>query len=124
MGADEKDLKQQLELQKRLFEIVKTEKDPKTARDEAARRRPRRSSDALPEDQRKGLGDVDALVEGQIKMVQIPWFRYFLDLRPAADAGEGPCPVLALIGEKDLQVPPKENLAADPATLKAAGNTG
>ena len=36
MGADEKALKQQLELQKRLFEIVKTEKDEKAAGDKAA----------------------------------------------------------------------------------------
>lgn len=32
------------------------------------------------------------------------------------------CPVLALIGEKDLQVPAKENLAAIEKALSAGGN--
>lgn len=33
------------------------------------------------------------------------------------------CPVLAINGEKDLQVPPKENLAAIEQALKAGGNS-
>ncbi len=33
------------------------------------------------------------------------------------------CPVLALIGSKDCQVPPEENLSAIEAALKAGGNT-
>jgi len=33
------------------------------------------------------------------------------------------CPVLAINGELDLQVPPKENLAAIEGALKAGGNT-
>lgn len=32
------------------------------------------------------------------------------------------CPVLAINGEKDLQVPPKENLTAIEQALKAGGN--
>jgi len=32
------------------------------------------------------------------------------------------CPVLAINGEKDLQVPPKENLSAIEEALKAGGN--
>jgi hypothetical protein len=32
------------------------------------------------------------------------------------------CPVLALIGEKDLQVPPKEDLAEIARALKKRGN--
>jgi len=32
------------------------------------------------------------------------------------------CPVLAINGEKDLQVPPKENLSAIEEVLKAGGN--
>jgi uncharacterized protein len=32
------------------------------------------------------------------------------------------CPVLAVNGEKDLQVPPKENLAEIEKALKAGGN--
>jgi pimeloyl-ACP methyl ester carboxylesterase len=39
-----------------------------------------------------------------------PWFRRFLSLDPRRYLGRVTCPVLALGGEKDLQVPPAENL--------------
>ena len=44
------------------------------------------------------------------------------DLRPSTALAKVRCPVLALIGEKDLQVPPRENLLQIESTLKAAGN--
>ena len=59
MGADEKALKLQLDLQKRLFEVVKTEKDQKKAetkmRDTAKLARKLRSSVAWTEDRRENL---------------------------------------------------------------------
>jgi len=39
-----------------------------------------------------------------------PWFRRFLALDPRHYLARVGCPVLALAGEKDLQVPPAENL--------------
>lgn len=39
-----------------------------------------------------------------------PWFRRFLSLDPRQYLNRVTCPVLALGGEKDLQVPPAENL--------------
>lgn len=41
-----------------------------------------------------------------------PWSRHFLALDPRAYLAQVACPVLALAGEKDLQVPPAENLKA------------
>ena len=48
------------------------------------------------------------------------WRRSLTDPRPAL--AKVRCPVLALVGEKDLQVPPKENLSEIEKALKAAGN--
>ena len=62
------------------------------------------------------------LVASQLKMVQTPWFRYFLTYDPRPALAKVHCPVLALIGEKDRQVPPRENLSQIESTLKAAGN--
>jgi pimeloyl-ACP methyl ester carboxylesterase len=121
MGADEKALKQQLDLQKRLFEIVKTEKDEKTA-ETRMRDVAKAAVDSLPEDQRKALGNANALIAAQLKMVRSPWFRYFLTYDPRPTLTKVHCPVLALIGEKDLQVPPRENLSQIESTLKTAGN--
>ena len=47
-----------------------------------------------------------------------PWFRHFLALDPQLYLEKLRCPVLALVGEKDLQVPPAENLEAIRRALK------
>jgi fermentation-respiration switch protein FrsA (DUF1100 family) len=41
-----------------------------------------------------------------------PWFRFFLSYDPAPALRQVTCPVLAINGALDLQVPPKEDLAA------------
>ena len=121
MGADEKALKNQLDVQKRLFEIVKTEKDEKKA-ETRMRDIAKAAVESLPEDQRKALGKADALIAAQLKMVRSPWFRYFLTYDPRPTLAKVHCPVLALIGEKDRQVPARENLSQIESTLRAAGN--
>ena len=59
----------------------------------------------------------------QIKQVTSPWFRYFISYDPATALRQVKCPVLALNGEKDLQVPPDQNLPAIRKALEQAGNT-
>lgn len=122
VGADEKTLKRQLELQKTLFAILKTETNESILQ--------KRMMDAvkvmidgLPEAERKEFDHAEGMIDGQLKMARSPWFRYFLTYDPRPALGKVRCPVLALIGEKDLQVPPKENLSQIEATLKAAGNS-
>jgi hypothetical protein len=48
-----------------------------------------------------------------------PWFRFFLSYDPAPTLRQVKCPVLAIDGSLDLQVPPKEDLAAIKAALSA-----
>ena len=50
------------------------------------------------------------------------WFRSFLTYDPRPTLQKVRCPVLAINGEKDLQVPRKENLAEIDKALKAGGN--
>ena len=50
------------------------------------------------------------------------WFRFFLSHDPRPTLRTVRCPVLAINGEKDLQVPAKENLAEIAKALKAGGN--
>jgi pimeloyl-ACP methyl ester carboxylesterase len=61
-------------------------------------------------------------LQAQLGMLASPWFRYFLDYDPAPALQKTLCPVLALDGEKDLQVPSKENLAAIQKALHDGGN--
>ena len=63
-----------------------------------------------------------AFMQRQIHWTSSPWFRYFLDYDPVPALQQTKCPVLALSGEKDLQVPPKENLPLIRKALEDGGN--
>lgn len=52
-----------------------------------------------------------------------PWFRFFLFFDPFDALTQVKCPVLALNGDKDLQVPSKENLQRIEEALRTGGNT-
>jgi uncharacterized protein len=67
-------------------------------------------------------GTTDAMIDGQLKTLNSPWFRYFLSFDPATYLRRVTCPVLALNGEKDRQVPPGQNLPAIRKALTEAGN--
>jgi uncharacterized protein len=116
-----KDLAQGLDFQRRLFEVVKSEPDNKVAADRM-RAILREQVAAMPEADRNRLGDANRQIESQIAVLQAPWCRFFLTYDPRPALARVRCPVLAIIGEKDLQVPPRENLAAIEKALKAAGN--
>jgi pimeloyl-ACP methyl ester carboxylesterase len=51
-----------------------------------------------------------AALETQLRMLASPWFRFFLDYDPLPNLKTVRCSVLALYGQKDLQVSPKINL--------------
>ena len=65
---------------------------------------------------------VDDLIKTTAAQVSSPWMQYFLRYDPAPALEKVKCPVLAVNGSKDLQVPPKENLTAISAALTKGGN--
>lgn len=64
----------------------------------------------------------DEQLEAQLKIVSSPWFRSLLEYDPLPPLKKLSCPVLALNGEKDVQVTPERKLAAIREVLKAGGN--
>lgn len=64
----------------------------------------------------------DDFVKLQITQVVNPWMQYFIKYDPSLALEKVKCPVLALGGEKDLQVPSKENLEAIKIALAKGGN--
>jgi len=106
---------------KQTFDILKNEKDYtkagikilKNARDELAK---------MSDKEKEALGVVEAMIELQIQVTLSPWFRFFLSHDPRTTLKNVKCPVLAINGEKDLQVSSKENLRAIEEALKAGGN--
>jgi hypothetical protein len=68
----------------------------------------------------EGMSDVQ--IGAQINAVMSPWYRNFLIYDPAVALRKVSCPVLAINGEKDLQVPPAQNLSAIRKALEVGGN--
>jgi fermentation-respiration switch protein FrsA (DUF1100 family) len=120
-GADAEQLARQKALQERLFAVLRQEKD-----NAAAGKKLRAALDeyraGLGKEDKKQLVDALPMLEGQVQVVLTPWFRHFLDYDPRPALREVSCPVLALNGEKDLQVDPKVNLPSIAAALKEGGN--
>jgi uncharacterized protein len=118
MGGDEKTLKRQKEVQARLFELAKKGASLKELK-------------AAFADFEKDLTDAEkaefektrGAIEAQVAMVSSPWFKFFLTYDPRPALKKVKCPVLAINGDKDLQVPAKENLSEIEKALKAGGNT-
>ena len=65
---------------------------------------------ALPAGVRQALGQDAGGVDAQIKQATSPWFRTFLTLDPRVYLKKLAVPVLAVVGERDLQVLPGANL--------------
>ncbi len=64
----------------------------------------------------------ESLVNGGVRQVWSPWFRYFLAHDPAPDLQRIRCPMLAMNGDRDVQILAKENLAGIEKALRAGGN--
>jgi pimeloyl-ACP methyl ester carboxylesterase len=103
---------------------AEAEKNANEEREVLALVKNEKDSAALESDLRKKLAGrgPEAQVDAQIKTLTSPWFRYFLAYDPAGALRKVRCPVLALNGEKDLQVPPTLNLPAIRQALEAGGN--
>jgi hypothetical protein len=94
--------------QREVIELIKQEKD-----DAALEKKLREKlAGQLPEVQ---LG-------AAIQQLRSPWFRYFVAYDPVPTLKQVRCPVLAINGEKDLQVPPEQNLTSIRKALEEGGN--
>lgn len=64
----------------------------------------------------------ESFIYAQVNQLTSPWMTWFIRYDPAPALEKVECPVLALFGEKDLQVPYKSNLAAVESSLQKGGN--
>jgi hypothetical protein len=120
-GVSDKAIAQNHTLQERMFSVLKQEEDSAIAEEKLHKI----MVDALAEmgkEEKQELNLSEASLESQIQFMLSPWYRYFLTYDPRPALMKVKCPVLAINGEKDLQVPPEENLQAVEEALKAGGN--
>jgi len=65
---------------------------------------------------------VNELITSQVEDLTSPWFTYFIRYNPAPALEKVKCPLLAINGETDLQVPAKANLDAIKRATDKGGN--
>ncbi len=115
------------ELQAELFAILKTNEDPESSASAMEALVRAHLEEATPEERAQaGITDsasFEHAVATEVRQVNSPWFRYFLVHEPAEFLERVTVPVLAVGGEKDLQVPSEENLGEIEAALERGGNT-
>ncbi len=126
-GATEEQIARSRAQQETVYDILKSEPDPARAA-EALTETVRAAFDAMTDAERTQAGVADSaafdqVVAAQVQQVNTPWFRYFLTYDPAPVIEQVTVPVLAINGEKDLQVPYEENLREIEAALQRGGNT-
>jgi len=101
----------------RLYALVAEDTD-----NEIAEKKIRALHATLTADEKKKLEWPDDKLDGKIAESLSPWMRYFIRYDTQATLMKVKCPVLALNGGKDCQIPPKENLGGIERALKAGGN--
>ena len=126
-GATEEAIADNRARQERIFGVLKTEPDPEqAAREVEAIIRADLETASDEELAQAGVTDsasAEVAIAAQVQQVNTPWFRYFLTYDPAETLEQVTVPVLAINGEKDLQVPHEENLREIEAALQRGGNT-
>ncbi|HTR81211.1 MAG TPA: alpha/beta fold hydrolase [Bacteroidota bacterium] len=118
MGTDAEKLHDELQLNKNLFAAVKEESDTALLHQKIWQL----MSQSMAADSANG-GKIDTnTIIATAREMTAPWFRFFLTYNPLPALKNLHCPVLALNGSKDLQVPPLEDLEGMRAAFKASGN--
>ena len=123
-GAPEAAVEMNARLQSMLADIAKEEPDPEKAgplmrsamREEIALL-PQAIMELIPESQ---INDV--AINATVNQFNSPWFRFFLHHDPRPVLEQVSVPVLAIFGEKDLQVPHELNVPEIEAALQRGNN--
>ena len=126
-GASEEAIAENRELQRAMFDVLKSEPDVERA-GRALTDLVRTALENASEETRARAGvtdeaAIDRVVAAQVQATNTPWFRHFLTYEPAETIEQVRVPVLAIQGENDLQVPFEENLSGIEAALQRGGNT-
>ena len=107
-GASDENVATTVAEEQKILNIVKGEPDPA----EAEKRIRAELAGKVPEGQ----------IAAQIRALLSPWYRYFLSYDPGPALRQVKCPVLAINGGNDLQVPAAQNLPAIRQALAQGGN--
>jgi pimeloyl-ACP methyl ester carboxylesterase len=112
-GLDEEHIAKTRDFNQRSYALARKEKDPSVLESKL--------TDLIDSTGMSTTLPPTAL-KAQVRLLMSPWFLFFLDYDPSPALQKTGCPVLALNGEKDLQIAPTENLAQIRKALQEGGN--
>jgi len=119
-GISDVEIQKSREFNAKAFEMIVNSNDSLTLRNELTKYLKNLADNPgvkIPEGITK-----DEFVTMQVNQITSPWMVYFIRYDPTNALEKVKCPVLAINGQKDMQVAPKENLAAINNALKKGGN--
>jgi len=120
-GASEEELKKAKETNTAAFDIILNNDNAELIKSKLTEFMTQVVKD-LPESEKpQGTKEAD-LVKQQVAQITSPWMLYFIKYNPSLVLKDVKCSVLALNGDKDLQVPSKVNLEAIKNGLQKGGN--
>ncbi len=120
-GSTNTEITKSRNIQEKLFTIVKSSEDEDVIEKKLYKYIDQQINE-LSDEERSAIGNIENHIQNQMRQINNPWFRFFLthDPRPALKQVE--CPVLAINGELDLQVPALQNIEAIKMALKQGKN--
>jgi hypothetical protein len=108
--------------QQKLYAIVKEEHDAAALKTKLKGLYSEYTASLSPAEKNQAGAPGSEDAETSARVLGSAWFRYFLSYDPRPALTRVQCPVLALVGEKDMQVPPKVNIPELEKALRAGGN--
>ena len=123
-GAGEAAIGKERRFYEGMLQVIKTQGNARAA-EAAIRRLIAEALAGMSEAEKKELNVSEkSLIQDMIGyLADYPWNRFIMSYDPAAALRKVRCPVLALNGDKDTQVPADIHLAAIEQALRDAGNT-
>ena len=118
MGRAKEDVARGLASMRAIYQLLKAEADTAKLRSELFPL----VMQSIPIDSATSKEAKEMAANAGTAQLMTPWFRFFLTYEPAPALSKMKCPVLALNGGKDAQVPPKENLEGMRKAFAKSGN--
>jgi uncharacterized protein len=122
MGISENDIQKAMAINAKTLEMIMQSHDRETLRADLIEYA-EATYDEIPGKLMPPKMSKEKVITMQANLLSSPWYKNLLIYDPAPALEKVKCPVLALNGEKDLQVSAKENLAGIQDALTRGGNT-
>jgi len=121
-GVDEAEVDKMIAANKKAFEIVIATTNQDSLKTKLTSYVKSILNDIPASERPEGMSD-DEYINFMVAQMMNPWMLYFIRHDPSIVLEQVKCPVLAINGSKDLQVPSKVNLEAIEKALTKGGNT-